>query len=57
MNDTIPQILIKDITAATDELMNRSEKFKTFFTRVELECHVAMALRKTRAAKMVPRHD
>jgi len=54
-NDTIPQILIEDITAATDELVARSEKFKAFFTRAELEHHVAMALGKTRAAVMVPR--
>lgn len=55
VNDTIPQILVEDITAATDELLQRSEKFKAFFSRAELEHHVAMALAKTRAAVMVPR--
>ncbi len=54
-DDTIPQILVEDVIAATDELLLRSEKFKTLFSRSELECHVMMALGKTRAAIMVPR--
>ena len=54
-NDMIPQILVEDIAAATDELIRRSEKSQQHFSRAELEAHVAMPLGKTRAALMVPR--
>jgi hypothetical protein len=53
--DTIPQIRIEDVSAATDELVRRSGKFSAFFSRAELEEHVCMALGKTRAAVLVPR--
>lgn len=51
--ELIPQIRIEDVTAATDVLLRQSKKFEAFFSRAELELHIAMALGSTRAAVMV----
>ena len=55
--DDIPTITIRDVTQITDDLIKRSSKFAAFFTRAELEAHVAMVMAphyKTRDLKPTP---
>ena len=37
-------IRIRDVTEITDRLLERSEKFRAFFSRAELENHVAFVM-------------
>lgn len=40
----LPAVSIRDITTITDCLIARSAKFNVFFSRAELEAHVAFAM-------------
>lgn len=40
----VPAVKMLDITTITDALLERSGKFKTFFSRAELEEHVALVM-------------
>ena len=46
----MPTIKIRDVTAITDRLIGRSGKFAAFFSRAELEAHVAFAMAPRYAA-------